>query len=51
MAYSGSKFNFFEFMYLCTFGRTPWMGDQPNARPLSTQNNTTQKNTDIQIDS
>jgi hypothetical protein len=26
-----------------TFGRTPWPGDQPDARPLPTQDNTTQK--------
>jgi hypothetical protein len=29
-----------------TFGRTPWTGDQPDARPLPTQDNTTQKNGD-----
>jgi hypothetical protein len=29
-----------------TFGRTPWPGDQPDARPLPTQDNTTQKHTD-----
>jgi hypothetical protein len=29
-----------------TFGRTPWTGDQPDARPLPTQDNTTQKNAD-----
>jgi hypothetical protein len=28
-----------------TFGRTPWPGDQPNTRPLPTQDNTTQKHT------
>jgi hypothetical protein len=28
------------------FGRTPWTGDQPDARPLSTQDNKTQKNAD-----
>jgi hypothetical protein len=27
-----------------TFGRTPWTGDQPDARPLPTQDTTTQKN-------
>jgi hypothetical protein len=26
-----------------TFGRTPWTGDQPYARPLPTQDNTTKK--------
>jgi hypothetical protein len=26
-----------------TFGRTPWTGDQPDARPLPTQDNTIQK--------
>jgi hypothetical protein len=29
-----------------TFGRTPGMGDRPDARPLPTQDNTTQKNAD-----
>jgi len=24
-------------MDLCTFGRTPWTGDRPVARPLPTQ--------------
>jgi len=28
------------------FGRTPWTGDQTDAKPLSTQKNTTQKNAD-----
>jgi hypothetical protein len=28
-----------------TFGRTPWTGDQPDARPLPTQDNTRQHNT------
>jgi hypothetical protein len=29
------------------FGRTPWTRDQPNARPLPTQDSTTEKNVDI----
>jgi hypothetical protein len=29
-----------------TFGRTPWTGDQPLARPLPTQDNTTHKHAD-----
>jgi len=29
-----------------TFGRTSWMGDHPNPRPLPTQDNTPQKNAD-----
>jgi hypothetical protein len=29
----------FSFLILYTSGRTPWMGDQPVARPLPTQNN------------
>jgi len=33
-------------MNLWTFGRTPWMGDQPDARPLLTRDNTTQRNAD-----
>jgi len=32
-----------------TFGKTPWTGYQPNATPLSTQDNTTQKNVDTHI--
>jgi hypothetical protein len=35
--------------YIWTFGRTPWTGDQPDARPLSTQDNITQKNADTHI--
>jgi len=27
-------------------GRTPWTGEQPDVRPLPTQDNTTQKKTD-----
>jgi hypothetical protein len=27
---------FFQFLNLCTVGRTPWTGDQPVARPLPT---------------
>jgi hypothetical protein len=37
------KFNFWTYESIWTFGRTPWTGDQPNARPLPTQDNTTQK--------
>jgi len=29
------------------FGRTHWTGDRPIARPLPTQDGTTQKNTDV----
>jgi hypothetical protein len=29
-----------------TGGRTPWTGDQPDSRPLFTQDNTAQKNAD-----
>jgi hypothetical protein len=32
-----------------TVGMTPWTGDQPDARPLPTQDNTTQKNADTHI--
>jgi len=46
MACSNSEFNFAEFMNLWTFGRTSWTGNQPNARPLPTHDNTTQKNVD-----
>jgi hypothetical protein len=31
---------FFTFLILCTVGMTPWTGDQPVARPLSTHDNT-----------
>jgi hypothetical protein len=44
MVCSDSEFNFSEFVNLWTFGRTPWTGVQPDARPLPTQDNTTQKN-------
>jgi len=36
-----------EFMNLFwIFRRTPWTGDQPHARPLPTQDRTTQRNAD-----
>jgi len=40
--------NFFSELYesIWTFGSTPWAGDQPDARPLPTQNNTIHKNAD-----
>jgi hypothetical protein len=39
-----SEFNFWNlWIYFWTFGRTPWTGDQPVARPLPTQVSTTQK--------
>jgi len=41
-----AEFNFSEFFNLWAFGRTPWKGDQPDARPLPTQGNTTKKNVD-----
>jgi hypothetical protein len=37
------KFNFWTYESIWTFGRTPWTGDHPDARPLPTQDNTTQK--------
>jgi hypothetical protein len=40
------NFNFWTYESIWTFSRTPWTGDQPDARPLHTQNNTTQKNVD-----
>jgi hypothetical protein len=43
---SDSEFNFFEFIDLSKFGRTPWTGDQPDARHLPTQDNTIQTNAD-----
>jgi hypothetical protein len=33
-------------LYIETFGRTPFPVDQPDARPLPTQDNTTQKHAD-----
>jgi hypothetical protein len=33
-------------LHIETFGKAPWPGDQPNARPLPTQDNTTQKHVD-----
>jgi hypothetical protein len=40
MACSGSEV-YYESIW--KIGRTHWMGDQPDARPLPTQDNTTQK--------
>jgi hypothetical protein len=37
------KFNFWTYESVRTFSRTPWTGDQPDAKPLPTQDNTTQK--------
>jgi len=33
------------------FGRIPWKGDQPNARPLRTQDSTTRARTHIHTSS
>jgi hypothetical protein len=33
-------------LHIEIFGRTLWPGDQPDARPLPTQDNTTQKHAD-----
>jgi len=41
MACSDPEFNFYEFMNSWTFNRTPWKGDQLDASPLPTQDNTT----------
>jgi hypothetical protein len=38
--------NFWTYESVWTIGRTPWTGDQPNARPLPAQDNTIQKNAD-----
>jgi hypothetical protein len=35
---------FFSFLILYTVGRTPWMGDQPVARPLPTHRTTQTQN-------
>jgi hypothetical protein len=37
---------YFSKIYEWTVGRTPWMWDQPDARPPPTQGNTTQRNAD-----
>jgi hypothetical protein len=37
------KFKFWTYESIWTVGRTPWRVDQPDARPLPTQDNTTQK--------
>jgi len=39
-AFSGSEVTYES---ISTVGRTPWTGDQPDSRPLHTQDNTTQK--------
>jgi hypothetical protein len=47
MAYSlllGLGRFFFSFLILYTFGRTPWTGDQPVARPLPTHRTTQTQN-------
>jgi hypothetical protein len=36
----------FLYVSIWTVGRTFWIGDRPNTRPLLTQDNTTQKNAD-----
>jgi hypothetical protein len=42
-----SKFDFWNlWIYFWIFGKTPWTGDRPVARPLPTQDSTTQKNAD-----
>jgi len=46
LACSGSEFIFWNLWTYWTVGRTPWTGDRPDARPLPTQDNTTQKNAD-----
>jgi hypothetical protein len=47
LASAGSEFIFYEtYESIWRVGRTPWPGDQPEARPLPTQDNTTQKNAD-----
>jgi hypothetical protein len=46
LACSGSEFIFWNLWIYWTVGRIPWTGDQPDARPLPIQDNTTQKNVD-----
>jgi len=43
MTCSNSEFKFSEYMNLWTFGRTPWTGNQLDARPLPIGNNKTEK--------
>jgi hypothetical protein len=40
------NFNFWIYKYIWTFVLTPWTGDNPDARPIPSQDNTTQKNAD-----
>jgi hypothetical protein len=40
LAYSGSEFFSETYESIWTVGKTPWTGDQPDARPLPTQDNT-----------
>jgi hypothetical protein len=49
LACSGFRTYFSEtYESIWTVGRTPWTGDRPNARPLPTQDNTTQTKADTQ---
>jgi len=49
LACSGSEFIFWNLWIYWTVGRTPWMGDRPNAQASTyTQDNTTQKHADTQ---
>jgi len=43
LACSGSEFVFWNLWMYWTVGRTPWTGNQPDAKPLPTQDNTTRK--------
>jgi hypothetical protein len=47
MACSDSEFNFRNLWIY--FGRSPWAGDQLDARPLPAQDSTTQKNSNTYI--
>jgi hypothetical protein len=49
MACSDSDLNFSEFMNLWIFGRAPWRGDQPHARPLPTRRTTQHRKTRTHI--
>jgi hypothetical protein len=40
---------FFRFLILYTVGRTPWTGDQPDARPIPIQHNTNTEQTHTYI--
>jgi hypothetical protein len=49
LACSGSEFIFWNLWIYWTVGRTPWMGDRPEARPLLTHRTTQHRETQTHI--